>query len=396
MNIAGLIIANTVRNKRRTALTALSLAASVFLITTLESLFNYMDRHALQSGSATRIIVRRRTSLQDRLPESYVQKIAQLDGIEACTPMVWFGGIYKEYKPENFFGQLTADPETFQKVIPEAVVVDPATGRPAPDLYQEFKNDRQGAIVGINLFKKFGWKLGDRITIQGTIYPVDVQLNLRAAYDAPQGGTDRDTLYFHHKYLDESLGLPGQIGIVSARVRNSDDIPALVDKIDGMFANSEFETLSETEQAFQAGFVKMLGNLTALVHSIGSAVAFAMFMVAANTTAMAARERANEIAVMKAFGFEPGAVLRYLLIENSLIALMGSAIGALVAVAMTPFIKEGMQYSPLAYFFQDYSMLPAIPLILVAVGTGIGLVAAYVPCRLVSNLPIATTIRRLA
>lgn len=396
MNSASLVFANAFRNKRRTILTLLSLAASVFLLTTLESLLTYMMSHAVDSGSTHRIIVRRRTSLADRLPESYVDKVGQMDGIEQVTPMVWFGGIYKEFKPENFFGQLSCNPDTWRQVISEAEIVDPATGKSAPELYEEFRKDRQGALIGMDLVKKHGWKLGDPITLQGMIYPCDLKLNFRAAYTAPGGGTDTQTLYYHHKYIDESLGRPGLIGIVSARVKNSDDIPRLIEKIDSTFANSDFETLTETEQAFQLGFVKMLGNITMLVRSIGTAIAITMLMVAANTTAMAARERAHEIAVMKAIGFAPGGVMFLLILESTFTAIVGAGLGAGLAYGLTSAIEKGMQYSPMAFFFQDYRMAGWIPLMGLAAGACTGLLSAILPCWRVANLPISTTIRRVA
>ncbi|MBI3819953.1 MAG: ABC transporter permease [Planctomycetes bacterium] len=396
MNAAGLIIANAVRNKRRTILTILSLGASVFLFATLESLLQYMTSHALDNGSARRIVVRRKTSLQDRLPQSYIQKVASVDGIECVTPMVWFGGIYKEETAKNMFGQLSCDPETWHSVIPEAEILDPATGKPAPQLYDDFRKDRQGALAGIHLFEKFGWKIGDQIVLQGKIYPCNLTLNLRAAYNAPRGGTDESTLYYHHKYIDESLGNPGLIGVVEARVKNSDDIPRLIDQIDGGFADSDFQTFTETEQAFSLGFVKMLGNLTMLVHSIATAVAFTMLMVAANTTASAARERAHEVAVMKAIGFAPTTVLRYLLFENVLVAFSGAGLGAAAAYFFSAQVRAAMQQSPMAFFFEQYQMAPAIAIGSTLVGAIVGLCAALIPCARVAWMPISTTLRRVA
>jgi putative ABC transport system permease protein len=394
VNYPGLILANALRNKRRTTLTLLSLAASVFLLSTLEGLLQYMMEHSVASGSVHRIITRRKTSLADRLPENYVQRIGSLEGIDSVTPMVWFGGIYKEFKPENFFGQLSCDPETWPRVISEAKIVDPTTGAPRPELYKDFASDRTAAIAGYELCQQHGWKLGDRITLQGMIYPVNLELTLKAAYSAPNGGTDNKTLYYHHKYIDELLGRPGLIGIVSARVKNSDEIPELIQKIDGMFANSDFETLTETEQAFQLGFVKMLGNITQLVRAIGTAIAFTMLMVAANTTAMSARERAPEIAVLKAIGFDPGHVLRMLMIESTLIVVFGAALGAGAAWAASPMIRKGMQYSPMAFFFAEYAMAAWIPLAAIGIGTVVGFFSSIFPCWRVARLPISETIRR--
>lgn len=400
MNTPGFVLANTLRNRRRTLLTLASLAASIFLLTTLEGLLRFMSENAQKTGSAHRIIVRRKTSLQDRLPESYVEKIRAVPGIECATPMVWFGGIYIDFQPKYMFGQLSCEPEVFRRVVPEAEVVDVETGLPvAPsesnDPYRDFVNDRTGAFAARELFLKYDWKPGDKITLRGMIYPVDLELTLRAAYHA-KSGTDNQTLYYHQKYLDERLGRPGLIGVVSARVAEPDQIPSIIAKIDGMFENSDFETLTETERAFQLGFLKMLGNITTLIRSISVAVAVTMLLVAANTTAMAARERTYEIAVMKAIGFPVGRVVATLLSEAMVIGLAGSLAGVALAFGLTPALNWLGQQSFMSFFLYGYTLDPRIAATAVAVGTTVALAAAVLPSLRVARQPIAITIRRTA
>lgn len=406
MNGPKFIVSNALRNRRRTLLTVASLAASVFLLTTLEGLLNHLNTSAEATGSASRVIVRRRTSLQDRLPESYVDKVKAIPGVAAATPMVWFGGYYKEFKPEYLFGQLSCDPETFRDVVPEAEVVDLETGAPIPrsdpknpgsrpDPYEEFRADRTGAFAARELFQKFGWKIGDRITLTGMIYPVNLELTLRAAYHA-QSGTDNQTLYYHQKYVDELLGRPGLIGVVSVRAESPDVVPSLVSQIDAKFENSDFETLTETERAFQLGFVKMLGNITVIIRSITLAVAITMLMVAANTTAMAARERAYEIAVMKAIGFSVIEVLGFMVVESTLVGFVGSALGVALAYGAVPLVNWVGQFSFISFFLYGYQLSPLVAAAAVGVGTAVSLAAALVPCWRVARLPIAATIRRAA
>jgi putative ABC transport system permease protein len=400
MNRAGFILANALRNRRRTILTVASLGASVFLLTTLEGLLRHMSTSQEKTGSATRVIVRRKTSLQDRLPQSYLEKVKALEGVRAVTPMIWFGGIYKEFKPEYMFGQLSCDPETFREVIPEAEIVDLETGKPIQsqdghDPYDDFKADRRGAIASRELFQKFHWKIGDTITLQGIIYPVSLELNLRAAYHAKEG-TDNQTLYYHQKYIDESLGSPGLIGVVSVRATDADVVPSLISRIDGKFENSDFETLTETERSFQLGFLKMMGNITYLIRSITTAVAITMLLVAANTTAMAARERAYEIGVMKAIGFPIQSVLGLLIAEATLVGFVGSAIGVGLAYAAAPAVNWLGQLSFMSYFLYGYTLNPVVAGSALAIGTLVTLVAALFPCWRVSSLPISATIRRAA
>ncbi len=395
MSWSGFVLSNLLRNKRRSFLTLVSLAASVFLVTTLEGLLRFMNDAPRTQGSERRLIVRRSTSLQDRLPESYVGKVRALPGVETASPMLWFGGIYRDSKPENFFGQLSCDPEEFHRLVPEAVPVDPKTGAPRPELYEEFRRDRTAAIAARELFLKYGWELGDRITIIGTIYPVNLELTLRAAYHA-ESGTDNQTLYYHHRYVDELLGRPGLIGVVSVRAESVDLVSPLIDRIDAQFANSEFETLTETERSFQLGFVQMLGNISLFVRAIATAIAFAMLMVAANTTAMAARERTHEIAVLKSIGFTPARVLTLLLGEAVLLGILGAGAGAGAAAALGPFIESVFAKSTISFFLSGYRLAAWIPLSATAVGALIGLAAALGPCTRVAFLPIATTLRRTA
>jgi len=400
MSIPRFVLANLLRNRRRAVLTVLSLAASVFLVATLEGVLQHVDGLAVAQGGETRLITRRKTSLQDRLPESYVEKIRALPGVVAATPMIWFGGIYKDMtKPENWFGQLSCEPEIFREVIPEAEIVDPVTGAPAPQLYEDFKNDRTGAIAARDLFLKFakdGWAIGKKITLVGMIYPVNLELTLRAAYHA-KSGTDNGTLYYHQKYIDEALGRPGLIGVVSLRAASIEAMPGLIDKIDSMFANSDFETLTETERAFQAGFVQMMGNIKFLLRAIGTAVAFAMLMVAANTTAMAARERAHEIAVLKAIGFTPGLVLGLLLAEATILGFAASGIGAALAAGLAPVLDSGVfAKSNFSFFLTGYRLAPWIPVAALVLGAFVGWISAFIPSWHVARLPIAATIRRTA
>ena len=220
--------------------------------------------------------------------------------------------------------------------------------------------------------------IGDTITLQGIIYPVSLELNLRAAYHAKEG-TDNQTLYYHQKYIDESLGSPGLIGVVSVRATDADVVPSLISRIDGKFENSDFETLTETERSFQLGFLKMMGNITYLIRSITTAVAITMLLVAANTTAMAARERAYEIGVMKAIGFPIQSVLGLLIAEATLVGFVGSAIGVGLAYAAAPAVNWLGQLSFMSYFLYGYTLNPVVAGSALAIGTLVTLVAALFP-----------------
>ncbi len=379
---------NLLRNRRRSLLTLLSIAASLFLVVVLEGLLGHLDDMPRLDGSEKRLIVRRATSFKDPLPESFGARIESVPGVRGVCGLVLYWGVYRSLDPENFFAKLALDPEEIQANYPETRGADPETGLPRPDLIDRFIADRRGASAGINLYEKYGWKLGDRVVFQGIGFP-DVELTLRSCYTGPE----KSTFYFHRDYLEELMGQPGHVTFFNVICETEEDVPRVAAAIDTLFANSEAPTITETEKAFQGAFVQMLGNVRFLLRSIAAACAFAMLCVAANTLAMTARERAHEIAVLKTLGFTPRLILGLMLGEVTVLCALAAALGAGAAVAL--FAVEGPMHDLGGGFLRGFRV--PLPLAAAAIPGGVlvGWIAAAVPFLRVVRAPIAPALRRV-
>jgi len=329
VKLARLIGKNAARNPRRTALTILSITVSIFLISSLQAILTRLE--AVGRGSDTsnlRMIVHRSTSLTQPLPIKYHQSIAAIPGVKYVLGLTWFGGQYKD--PSNFFANFAAETENFERMYDEFQI--------PPDQLAAWKSQRSAALVGRKLLEQYGWKLGDRITLTGTIYPTDLELTVRAAFTDQADESQERSLYFHWEYLDEALGRPGQIGSFAVKVESAGDVPKVMGAIDRAFQNTDAETKTETEKAFSLGFVSMLGNVKALLNTISLAVVFTILLVAGNTMAMSIRERTGEVGVLKTLGFGSNAILLLLVGESLSIALAGGLLGAVGAKTTYAFI----------------------------------------------------------
>jgi len=328
MEIVLLILKNTVRNPRRTALTILSITVSIFLVSTLRAVLHNLETVGQSNSSNLRLVVHRATSMTESMPVSYKQRIAALPGVKYVESMDWFGGYYAD--PSNFFANFATDVDDFEKIADELAI--------PPDQLAAWKRERMAALVGKRLMDTYHWKLGDRVTLKGTIYPLDPEFIIRAVYTDPEDVSIERAMYFHWDYFDESLGRPGRTGSFYVKAATAEDIPRLAEKIDGMFRNTDAETKTETEKAFNLSFVSMLGNIKLLLNAICLAVVFTILLVAGNTMAMSIRERTSEVAVLKTLGFRRNAVLYLMVGESTAIALVGGLLGAVGAKTTYGFI----------------------------------------------------------
>src|ERR1700683_364516 len=317
MTLSGFIVRNTFRNKRRSVLTLISISFSLLLLTLMISIWRsfYVDQVAPEA--ARRLIIRDRVSLAFFLPAYYRDKIRSIPGVTAVAPITWFGGRYIDDRPEHFFSQVSTDPDEYLKVASDKIV--------PPDQLKAWQQDRAGALVDVTLANKYGWKIGDRITLQGTIFEVNPELTIRAIYhrDPPQ-----NALYFNTKYLEEAVPwFKGQAGWYSAQIGSSGDVARFSGEIDDMFRNSPLQTKTESEKAFQLGFVASLGNVKAFILGICGAVVFTIMLVSANTMAMSVRSRTREVAVLKTLGFTRQRVLSIFVSESVALAVAGGLLG---------------------------------------------------------------------
>jgi putative ABC transport system permease protein len=261
----------------------------------------------------------------EQLPISYKDRLLTTPGVKEVTFSNWFGGVYQEEK--NFFPEFAIDEDSWRQMYKEFVVPD--------DQWAAFLADREGAVVGEKTAKRFGWKIGDRIPMKGTIYPGNWEFNIRGIYHPTDAQGDGTQFWFHWKRLDEASPRKGEAGWYTVRITNRDDTATVVKTIDAEFANSPFETKTDTEKAFMANWIKQMGNIELLILTIGGVVFFTLLLVTGNTMAIAVRERTSELAVLKAIGFSDRFVTGFVLAESILIAAVGGALGLGAAKLMT-------------------------------------------------------------
>jgi putative ABC transport system permease protein len=318
MKYLPLIWANLKRKKLRTTLTIGSFAVALFLFGLLNVVRGAFNQ-GVDIAGADRLIVINKVSLIMPLPFSYRDRILRIPGVKDVTHDSWFGGVYQEEK--YFFPQFAVDTENQRKVFPEMAVPD--------EQWKTFLEDRQGAIAGAGIAKRFGWKVGDRIPIKATIFGSDTwEFNLDGIYHGTREGDDETQFWFQYKYLDERRTFgKGVVGWYTVKLDGPDNAVVVARTIDDMTANSPDETKTETEKAFATSFAKQAGNIEFLILVIGSVVFFTLLLVTGNTMAISVRERMGELATLKAIGFQDRFVLFFVLGESLLIAVLGGAIG---------------------------------------------------------------------
>ena len=335
MKFSRLIFANLFRKKVRLLLTLGSFAVAMFLFAFLAVIKDAFGRGADVAG-ADRLVIINRVSIIQPLPLSYRDKIMRIPGVKAITHNNWFGGVYQDEK--NFFPQYVIDVENQRKVVPELIVPD--------DQWANFLQDRQGAVVGASLAKRFGWKIGDHIPIKNALFggATTWDFNIDGIYHGKRPQDDESQFWFQWDYFEERMpqSYKGNAGWYVLKLDNPDDAPRVAKAIDDMFANSPYETKTETESAFAASWVKQFGNIELLILSIGFVVFFTLLLVTGNTMAISVRERTAELAVLKAIGFSDRSVLFFVLGEALLIALFGGLLGLALAIVAVPLLTTAL------------------------------------------------------
>ena len=331
MKFVPLLWSNLWRKKTRTIFTLLSIFVAFVLFGLLMTIRNAFA-FGVDIAGLDRLVLIHKVSLIMPLPISYLNRLQTTPGVELATHQSWFGGVYQD--PANFFAQIVVEPEPFVKMYPEY--------RIPPDQYKAWLADRQGAIVGVDLAERFGWRVGDRIPIQGTIWqPKQGQVwefNIVGMYDG-EPGVDRTQFFFRYDYLDENrLRGDGLVGWYVVKIADASQAQKMAATFDAMFANSSAETKTTTEKGFVEGFAKQIGDIGAIMIAIVIAVMFTMMLVAANTMAQSVRERTSELGVLKTLGFSNASILMMVLGESVAIALIGGSLGLFVSWL---FVQQG-------------------------------------------------------
>lgn len=379
MKFLPLLRANLGRHKRRTLLTIASVALALFLFASLRTVITTLAASS-QFGSARRLVTMNATGFVLPLPLAYANRLAAVPGVERVTWANWFGGKYGDGK--RFFANFAVDGKSYLEVYPEMSV--PADQREA------WLQDRAGALIGARLLDVFGWKVGQNVTLQGTIFPGDWTFTIRGVYTPTDPAINDDALMFHHTYLDERIGRRGIVGWYILQIDHPENAARIAKAIDDQFRSSPAPTKTGTEQAFNASFATMWGNVSLLMNTIGMAVVFAILLVTANAMMMSARERTREVAVLKTIGFTDQRLFGLVMLEAGIIALTGAVIGL-----------GGAKLLYRATNFNAGGFLPGFDVTLptLALGGGIALLlmlaSGIVPAARAARLPVVTALRNV-
>lgn len=377
-----LIARNAFRHKLRTGLTVLGIVVAILAFGLLRTVVDAWYAGA-NAASTTRLVTRNSISLVFSLPLSYLGKIRQVEGVKSVSHANWFGGIYVTEK--NFFPQFAVQALGYFDLYPEFVV--------PPAQMRDFQRDRNGAIVGRKLADTYGFKVGDVVPLRGTIFPGTWEFVVRGVYDGAQATTDTSQFFFHWDYLNETMKKTAprrvnSVGVYIVGLASADRAAEVAAAIDQTFKNSLAETLTETEKAFQLGFVSMTEAIVVAIKIVSFLVIFIIMAVMANTMAMTARERLSEYALLKVLGFGPRHLSVLIFGESLAIAFCGAAIGIGLTFPVAERFGKAM-----GSLFPVFNVNTDTLYMQVAAAAIVGAVAAVFPCLRASRTRIAEGLR---
>jgi len=381
MKYLSLVLINLARNKRRTILTALSIAVSVFIFASLISLPGLLDQILRDRATSLRLICHSKASLLYMLPESYRRQIETVPHVEAVAAYSVFMATYRD--PNQQIGVLAVDDDHIRDIFPDWDL--------SAQTEREFENLRTAGLVATSLMKAYGWKIGDTIMLRGTMYPVDLQLTIVGVLNEDAAGP---RIIFRRDYMEELLGRPGTANLFWVKVDRSQSSPEVIAAIDEMFANSAHETATETEVALIQS--EMGGQLSLLLNGakfLALIVIFTIGLVAANTAAMAVRERRQEMAVMRAIGFTRNSIIGRILVEGLIVGVTGGALGCAMAFLgfhLLPYVSGAL--GPLALAL---TLSPRIVAYSFMIAVLIGAASGLIPATLATRGDISSELRAL-
>ena len=379
MKFARLVWVNLLRNKLRTVLTVLSVGVALFLFSTLRSVITALES-ASEVGSEARLMTLSATGITFLLPQAHENRLRSVEGVRTVSWSNWFGGVYIDQS--NFFAQFAVDAETFFPMYPELRIPE--------EQLEAFMAERTAAIVGNGLIRRFGWSVGQQIVLQGTILPGDFEFTIRGVYTPDDPSIGEENFYFHYDYMYEAAPEQMRPGWFILQLDDPTQAAAVSQRIDELFENSSNPTKTQSEKAFNAGFITMWGNVGKLVRTIGLAVFFAILLVAANTMMMAARERINEHGVLKALGFQNPLLFGIVLAESVMITVIGGVIGIVAAALL---FRPGNAMTSFIPGFQVQTETMWLGLL---IALALGIVSGLVPAWQAARLSVVQALRRVA
>ena len=384
MHILKLLIRNALRHRLRTALTIVAITVAILAFGLLRTVVSAWYA-GVNASSSSRLITRNAISLVFSLPISYLDRMKRIEGVKEVSYANWFGGIYITEK--NFFPNFAIEPGSYLALYPEFTL---PTGQK-----REFLLDRKACVVGRKLAKRYGWKIGDIITLKGTIFPGRWEFVLRGIYSGAEPSTDESQFFFHWAYLNETLRktIPrraDQVGVYVIGLKNPKTAAETSLALDALFRNSLAETLTETEKAFQLSFVSMTEAIVVAIRIVSYVLIIIIMAVVANTMAMTARERIGEYAIFKAIGFRNYHIAGMIVGESLFISMTGCLTGILLTFPVANKFAEKM-----GQFFPIFIIEPSTLYLDIVFCTLVGVIAALFPTWRAARIRIAEGLRRI-
>jgi len=379
-----LMLKNSLRNRRRSVLTIFSIAASLCLLGVLFALYRGLFLAPPAPGQELRLVTHHKVSITQPIPAYFEDKIRQVPGVREAMVWQWFGGTYKDARDQkNFFARFCVEPDKFFRVRPEIAM--------AEDQRQTFQHLRTGAIASSDLAERMNWKIGEKIFLTGDIFQANPELTLVGIFTDPN---TTESLFFSNVYLREMLGSKNaqqdMVGTFQVQVASVDEVPRVIQAIDDMFANSQFPTKTESEQAFGLQFISLLGNIKLYLMSICAAVTFTIVLVSANTMAMSVRERIREVGILKTLGYTPGAILFIILGEAGVISIVGGSVGVVFAMGLTALLRRGPSFMQA---MKTLTITPDVGALCLALAFFIGVVSSTIPAVTAARTSIMESLR---
>lgn len=390
MKLASLGVRNIWRNRFRTVLTVFGVAVAILAFVFLRTILSAWTA-AADHAAKDRVVTRHKVSFIMPLPGKYVREIEQLAGVKQVTEASWFGG-KDPRNDQEFFATIAVNPDTYLEVYDEVEV--------PPEQVEAWKQDRTGAIVGDVLAKKLGWSIGDKITLQGSIYPGDWQFNVRGIYTASRQSVDRSTFLFHYDYLNEWVKQKRPqsadvVGWVTSRIQDGQQPAEMAKRIDAHFDEWDVQTTSADEHSFNTSFLGMLSAVLKALDLVSIVILAIMALILGNTIAMGVRERTHEYGVLRAIGFLPKHLVLFVLGEAATIGLLGGIVGLLLSY---PIVEQGMGRfleENMGAWFPFFRIDPMTAVLALVLAFCLGLMAAIIPAYQASKLEVVSSLRKV-
>ncbi len=386
MNLVTIAIKNTRRNLFRTVLTVVGVAVAMLAFLLLRTVLSAW-LVGVEYSAKDRLGTRHKITFIMQLPKRYVEDVRQVPGVSAVTWFNWFGGRVPG-REDQFFGTMAIDPKSFFDVYDEVAL--------PPEQKAKFIGNRKGAIVGETLARNMGWKVGDRVTLEGTIFPGMWEFEIDAIYRATRKSFDQSSLYFHWDYLNESQPEVSreQVGWISSKVPNAGEAAMVAKRIDALFEPRDIQTLSMSERAMNTSFMGMISTMLDAMQIVSFVILLIMMLILGNTIAMGVRERTHEYGVLRAIGFMPKHLSAFVLGEATVLGLLGGAVGVGIGI---PLINNGIGRfieETFTGLFPYFRVLPRDVIIAMTLSVVLAVVAAAMPAYQAGKLNVIDALRK--